>query len=526
MPIPSERSPHTDTSAAIAPLWVTDDLLFHYQRCNRRAFLDTYGDASRRDTPNDYLAKLRQDSVEYQLAVMEDAPIQRPRYPRRDWAAGAEATLDLMRQGVDRIAYGVLTMPYGDRVQLVSCPKMLVRQPGASIFGDWMYVPTDIKLGKRPKTDYQVVAAFHAFVLTQVQGVAPDTSWLVLRERSPHAVNLEEWLLRLDDVLEGCVAMLLEQAEPEVFIARNRCDLCHWFSHCYGIAQTKQHLSLLPGVTPSRYQQLEELQLTHVEALAAMDASQLEGLPGFGVVVARKMVRQAQSLLYDIALPYSADPHQSLDTLDGLLLTPEELPTAPVELYFDIEAAPEHDLIYLHGVLVVDRQAGTEVFHPLLAEHPDQEAAIWYQFLDLVWRYPDAPIFHFCPYEVQTVKRLAHRYPVEGDWLLPLLSRFVDLHERITRVATMPVESYALKSIARWIGFSWRDADANGAQAIYWYDQWMTTGDRSYLDTILRYNEDDCIATYRVKDWLTDFVRQVALQGRRTRKRSRSSLRA
>lgn len=518
---PTQDPMQGECSSIVPTLWLTDELLFHYQRCNRRAFLDAYGDQSLRDAPNDYLAKLRQDSVEHQLTVLDEAPIHRPQYPWRDWAAGAAATLDLMRQGVDRIAYGVLIMPYGDRVQLVSCPKILERQPGRSVFGDWHYVPTDIKLGKRPKTDYQVISAFHAYILAEVQGTLPDTSWLVLRERGPYAVNLSEWLVRLDEVLNDCVTMLLDQAEPEVFIARNRCDLCHWFSHCYGIAQQAKHLSLLPGVTPSRYEQLEAHHLTSVEALAAIEPTQLEGLPGFGFVVARKLVRQAQSLLYDVALPYSADPHQSLEAIAGLLLTPEELPTAPVELYFDIEAAPEHDLIYLHGVLVVDRVAGTETFHALLAEHPGEEEAIWHQFLALMAQYPTAPVFHFCPFEVQTVKRLASRYPVPGDWLHPLLSRFVDLHERITRVTTMPVESYALKAIARWIGFNWRDADANGAQAIYWYDQWLTTGDRTFLDTIVRYNEDDCIATYRVKDWLTDFVRQVSLQGRRTRKRSR-----
>jgi predicted RecB family nuclease len=507
---------HEPTSDGV--LWLTDEVLFHFQRCTRRAFLDLYGDHSRRDAPNDYLAKLRQDSISHQLTVMDNGPIHRPSYPRQDWAAGAEATLQLMRQGVERIAYGVLTMPYGDRVQLVTTPKLLERQPGRSNFGDWLYVPTDIKLGKRPKTDYQVIAAYHAFLLAEVQGTLPDTSWLVLRERAPHAVNLDEWLVRLEEVLENCLAMLLDRQEPEVFIARNRCDLCHWFSHCYAIAQTEKHLSLLPGVTPSRYQELERLGLTSVEALATTDPKQLEGLPGFGAIVARKMVRQAQALLYNVALPYSAE--QSLDKRSELLLSPDELPTAPVELYFDIEAAPEHNLIYLHGVLVVDRQSGSETFHALLANHPDQEEAVWRDFLDLVGQYPTAPIYHFCPFEVQTVKRLAARYPVAGDWLDPLLLRFVDLHERITRVATMPVENYALKSIARWIGFNWRDADANGAQAIYWYDQWLTTGDRTFLDTIVRYNEDDCIATYRVKDWLTEFVRQVALHGRRTRKRS------
>jgi uncharacterized protein len=63
-----------------------------------------------------------------------------------------------------------------------------------------------------------------------------------------------------------------------------------------------------------------------------------------------------------------------------------------------------------------------------------------------------------------------------------------------------------LKAIARWIGFEWRDPQASGSQCIYWYDQWLATGDRTFLETIQRYNEDDCRATRHVKDWLENFV--------------------
>jgi uncharacterized protein len=216
-------------------------------------------------------------------------------------------------------------------------------------------------------------------------------------------------------------------------------------------------------------------------------------------------VRQAQAALQNRALIRPFEP----DETPNPLLSVEELPTAPVELYFDIEAAPEQNLVYLHGVLVVNRLSQTETFYPLLADRPEDEGVIWEQFLELVWQHPTAPIFHFCPYEVQTVKRLAEYYGTSSSLIEPLIGRFVDLHERVTRVATLPVESYALKPIARWLGFDWRDQDANGAQSIYWYAQWLTTGDRAYLDAILRYNEDDCRATYRVKDWLVDFTNSV-----------------
>ncbi|NET50789.1 MAG: hypothetical protein F6K09_19280, partial [Merismopedia sp. SIO2A8] len=36
--------------------------------------------------------------------------------------------------------------------------------------------------------------------------------------------------------------------------------------------------------------------------------------------------------------------------------------------------------------------------------------------------------------------------------------------------------------------------------------QWLNTGNRSCLDAIQRYNEDDCRATYKLKDWLAKFL--------------------
>jgi uncharacterized protein len=182
------------------------------------------------------------------------------------------------------------------------------------------------------------------------------------------------------------------------------------------------------------------------------------------------------------------------------------LPIAPIELYFDIEAEPELNLDYLHGVLVIDRYNNTEKYYEFLAESAAEEGVAWEQFLELMWTYPIAPIFHFCDYEVKTFKRLAKLYNTPAYMWKPVLKRFVDIHKYVTQKAIMPVESYALKPIARWLGFEWRDAKANGAQCVCWYDDWLKTGDRSILEAIVRYNEDDCRATYVVKDWLTNFL--------------------
>jgi len=491
-------------------IWLTDELLFSFQRCHRRAYLDRYGDLNHCDAPSDYLLKLRQDSLAHRREILQYAVIHEADYPQSNWVAGADKTLALMQQGVERISRGVLLTEYRDGVMLVSCPDLLVRQPGESIFGDWIYVPTDIRLGKRPKLDYQVMAAFHAYVLAAVQGAWCDTSWLMLRQRGPYAVDLVDLVPRMEEILYACAEMLVAQREPEVFIAHNRCDLCHWYSFCYGLATggshrdrfANRHLSLLPGVTPSRYAYLKQMQITTLEALAAAPVRELEMLPGFGPTVAHKLVHQAQATLKQEALLNPALSHGALMEL----VNSRGLPTAEVELYFDIESAPEQNVVYLHGVLVVDRARGHNQFYALLAETPEDERLAWSQLIDLFGRYPDAPIFHFCPYEVQTVRRLGEAFGTAPEQIESVLTRFVDLHDWVTRVALLPVESYALKAIARWLGFTWRDAEANGAQSIFWYAQWLQTGDRTFLESILRYNEDDCRATHRVKDWLVAFI--------------------
>ncbi|MEB3294579.1 MAG: TM0106 family RecB-like putative nuclease [Synechococcales bacterium] len=480
---------------------LTADYLLNYQRCSRRAFLDRYGNPALKDPTNDYVLKLMQDSLANHQLVLADLEYERPRYPAGDWQAGFAATQALMAAGVECIYQGILIAEI-DGVTLVSNPDLLVRQPGVSRFGHWLYAPVEIKLSKRSKTEYQIVTAYHVKVLALVQDAWTETAYLLLREKGEYAIDLWEMIPRMENILADCIQTLKADRSPDVFISRNRCSLCHWYSHCYAIAKETEHLSLLPGITQSRFNELQALNLTTLASLSTVIPRDLENLPGFGLETAKRVIRQAKASLNNQALP--ADGYPTHSQRDRFLR--EMIPTAAVELYFDIESEPSLELIYLHGVLVVDRIKQATSFHSFLAQCPEEEAQVWQQFLELVWAYPTAPIFHFCPYEVQTVNKLAKQYDTPIDQIQPLLPRFVDLHDIVTLVATLPVESYALKNIARWLGFEWRDANANGAQSIYWYAQWLQTGDRTFLDAIQTYNEDDCRATHLIKDWLVDFL--------------------
>lgn len=531
---------------------LTAELLLYYQRCARRAFLDVYGDSRTKEPQSDFLLKLHQDSRAHRESILASQPYHQPDYNRGNWMAGMQATTDLMRQGVECISQGVLVSEWTEGVTLLSFPDLLIKQPGNSDFGDWLYVPQNIRLGKRSKLEYQISSAFDAQVLANVQGVWSPTVWLLLRKRPPYPVSLEQRVPQMHQMLKNCISMLRDRQPPELFISRQRCSLCPWYSSCYALAQKQRHLSLLPGVTPNRYEQLQALGITTLEALIQMTPAQLT--PLFGPEMAEQLMTQARSTFEDRAIfreIQSYNPklknfvaRERLDVLnrtktwirdaqvqstvanldrevapsyggwssDSALAVSRLKRTAQfpkfqdrIEIHFDLEAEPDLDIEFMFGLLIVDRLAQTETFYPLVAEKPEDEVHIWQQFLDIVWQYPDAPIFHFCDYEVKTTSKLAQRYQTPRKLWQPLMSRFVDVHWWITQTAILPVESYALKPIARWLGFQWRDASANGAQCICWYNQWLETGDRTYLEAIVQYNEDDCRATYQVKEWLVNF---------------------
>lgn len=350
---------------------LTDALLLDFKRCQRRAFLNAYGDINERDPERDFLLKLRQESQNHVATIIAEfyPNFQKPQAADGDWKSKAIETEAFMTQGVDCIYRGVLLgsdvrnwgfLPQKispqekEKLTLIGNPHLLVKQPGLSKYGDWCYYPVSIQLGRRPKPEYKLVAAFYAQLLASIQGTFPPTAEIVLRRQNHYWVDLVEWLPRMRQTLADLVEMLLSSKEPEVFISRQRCGLCRWHSHCYAIAQSNQHLSLVPGVTPSRYEYLQAMGVDTVSSLAAASVTNM------GEIIGREIATQLQQQALAIV------ENRAIRKLNGYFDVRQTIPTAGIELYFDIEAEPERNLDYLLGILLIDRQRNREHFYPFL----------------------------------------------------------------------------------------------------------------------------------------------------------------
>jgi predicted RecB family nuclease len=471
--------------------------LLAFFRCRRLPYLDRFGPQEAKLPPDNLLEQWRRDRQALAAAVFE-------RFPGERVAPGNEALLAAMADGAERIYGGRIAAELVweseedaqfHSVWVSSSLDLLIRDPAlvgrSRHAARSSYLPVHIRIGKRPKPEYELVLALQAELLGSLQGNVPKRGILILKDGKWHPVHLSRRRAQVRQLLQEYLHSLNQPEPPQVFMARSRCHLCHWREHCRQLNAAAQPLSLLPGVTGSRYPLLQEAGIHSIEALANAQLDRLQAIPKLGSGVALQLQLQARATLSRQPLWIQSPP--------------ETLPTTPVELYFDIEADPRHNVAYLLGLLVVEQAEGKKVasYHSCLAAEPREERQAWEQFLQLAQRYPDAPIYHFHGFEVQTCRRLGEQYRTDPRQLRQLLQRFVDLQAWVQRSVVLPIESYSLKNIARWLGFQWRLPDANGAQSIYWYSQWLETRERRYLEHSLIYNEDDCRATHRLKDWLS-----------------------
>jgi predicted RecB family nuclease len=58
-----------------------------------------------------------------------------------------------------------------------------------------------------------------------------------------------------------------------------------------------------------------------------------------------------------------------------------------------------------------------------------------------------------------------------------------------------PTKDHSIETLAKYLGFTWRDTHPSGAASVEWFDRWCRDRNPVIRQRILDYNEDDCRAT-------------------------------
>ena len=460
---------------------LSDRLLRSWLRCRRKAWLDRHGDPAER---------LWNPHRALQLADRERRLQQCINQPL------AQCTgLGALQRGEPAVRLLLLR-----RDGICGRPTLLLRKPQPSQLGNFSYQPALLQPGRHGTREHRLTLALWGWLLEPVQGTAASQGWLLNPRGQRERLSLHSGLNRqMQTALTRLQQDLKRRNPPPLTHDRRKCTLCSWRRSCDGVAEAQGELSTVSGIGGKRQELLQELGIADRQALADAPSDWLmQQLDERGIQqpeLAIELIAQAKVQQCGIAEPLQPGNPDPLP----------ELSDAPGVLLYDIESDPDARDDFLHGFLPLSRgtdgrfeAASSAPYRPILALREHGEDRLWLRLQRLLAAHPGWPVLHYGETEAIALKRMAERQNSEPPQGL------VDLHQRVRQHWRLPVDSYGLKAVASWRGFHWSQPTAEGARCVLWWRQWRARRQRHQLDQILRYNRDDCLATWAVAQWLSN----------------------
>lgn len=470
------------------------------------------------------LAKLREDHADVVQITSGSDDASR--------AKAARATEAAMERGADVIAQGVLL---GEN--WFGRPDFLVKEPGTSRFGEHRYAVVDAKLANEAKARAVLQLCAYTELLSALQGAEPEHLYI-----APGGAEVSILPLRVADYLSYYRAA---KARFEAFVKHDgehleypepveHCGVCSYWKRCEDQRRADDHLSLVAGITARQRDRLRLARVSSVTELGALDPSRrIDGISRDALTRVREQAR------LQVAGRGEARPRYELllDVEEGFGL--DRLPTPkPGDLFLDLEGDPfvrGTGLDYLFGLLelgeVVDdfvprSEPGAPRYHAFWAKNLAEEKRGFERVVDRIMQgreeFADLHVFHFGHREVDAMRKLSCRHNTREAEIDQLLREhvFVDLLGIVKRSLRASVESYTLKQLEGLYDFTRRIELRRAARAMQLYGWFLETGEGGEAEAelradIARYNEEDCLSTYRLREWLEGRRREFEQQSGR-----------
>ena len=386
----------------------------------------------------------------------------------------------------------------------VGFPDFLIRT-GQAVGGTWLYEPQDAKLARKAKADHVLQLGIYAALLREATSIPIAAGVIHVGAGKPEAFDLKRTAHITTQLMlkfEAFADLSERQTRPVRCAA---CAQCPFSSRCEAEWRAADSPVFVAGMRADQLVKLEAADVTTLTALAGLDPA--TNITGLGRETLGKLVQQARLQRQAAERGEHAVELLPIQRGRGFAILPDP---QVGDLFFDMEGDPLYPegLEYLFGLWGPVGSSREDVFHPIWAHDHDAEKAAFIELMELfashLQRYPQARIYHYAPYEVVALKRLAMRYAVMETELDQLLRehRFVDLYQVVRQAIRASTEGYSLKDLEK-IYWGKRQGDVtNAGDSIVEYERWRETSEQSILDAIGLYNKDDVVSTAAMRDWL------------------------
>jgi predicted RecB family nuclease len=494
------------------------------------------------------LELLRQKGTEHEEAYLEHLRGEGLSLKEfADHGPTTDDTLAAMREGHDVIFQAKL-----NQGRWTGRADFLLRTDGASDLGDYHYEVVDTKLARETRAGTVLQLCLYAELVGQLQGRRPDQVMVVSPGKGfePEVFRVDHYYAyyqlvkrRLEEAVEwGGVSPSADVIQPETYPEPcPQCDICNWHQVCRDKRSDDDHLSLVAGISKLQRTELSEW---GIETLTQLGEATLEPekRPKRGTRQGLEKV-QDQARVQLIGRNGKHPYHEMVRPVEGEGLTRLPEPSEG-DVFFDLEGdafagdafsetqSGAGGLEYLFGWVTVDDDAvaaesvdgGQRQYHAHWAYDADGEKQIFEQFMDAMverrQRFPDMHIYHYAPYEPGALKRLMGRYATREEAVDDFLRHavFVDLYGVVRQGVRCSVESYSIKRLEEFYEYEREQALPELGKQKRHFEAMLENGEGSQApqemrDIVQLYNEDDCVSTWKLRDWLEGLRAELVAAG-------------
>ena len=488
--------------------------------CRHRTGLDlavAHGALQRPKDDDPYAAILRRRGEEHERRYVESLRARGLQVIVIEPGDGAAESL--ARQTDDtvaamRAAAGVIVQARLAHGNFAGYADILVRVDTPSRLGAWSYEAQDTKLARETKGGAILQLCGYSELLAHMQGALPEHFHVVTPDPIqplPHSYRTTDYLAyyravraTLETALTRGHQALRDTHYPEPV---EHCAVCRWEPHCKARRRRDDHLSFIANSARVQREELVARGYPTLGAAAAM-AVPVTFKPTRGACETYNRLGQ-QARVQHQQRTENRPIVERLPVLGGEGLTRLPEPSA-ADIFLDLEGARfarEGGREFLFGVWTAGRYRGW------WATNDAEERRGFEEVMDLImaaWKAePASHVYHFNHYEPTAFKKLVGRHVTRAEALDELLraERFVDLYPIVRQALRCGVESYSIKQLEQYYGFTRAVLLRNASQPLMAVELALEAGTPDAIDEEIRaavqgYNADDCRSTEGLRHWL------------------------
>jgi uncharacterized protein len=448
-------------------------------------YCDKFAPKDKKDPQTEHQKYLMELGLKHEKNIISSSYPDAEKFTYTSAEEGFKQVISGMNSGVRAISGApIIYLPEG----LEGIADVIERRDShPSIFGSYHYVVKEIKLAKNIQQHHILQTAFYNYIIGKIQKYTPPSFTIINRDSilEEHPF-IEKMVL---DVIEQ-IRLIFKGTEVNPTYGA-----CAWPWETFNDTEAikRNDISLVAGIGPSTKIKMIEKGIKTVSDLANCSSRKLTQIKGIGDKKARTFMLNAQAL----------------EQRFHIKIAPCSFPLKSTELFLDLEGTGEsqsdEDFVpidYLIGVIKRDR-SGTN-YVSFVAHGLDKEGEMFHNFLDWLKKQNDFIIYHWHHYEKTHVEKMIRRYIPTPEVTQLILGNMRDLYKDATASFAFPTYGNGLKQIAKYMGYQWKHADVDALETIAMYQQYIENPkeNKENLQKIIDYNQDDCMATMTIKDWL------------------------